>query len=236
MSKYEIHFSDWHRWLLGQDPWIFSVEVLLRTLLILILLMLAVRLMNNRMAGQITVTELSVMVTLGAIVSPVMQLPDRGILFGIVGLGCAVLFQKGVSWLGVKRHSYERWLEGKAALLVEDGHLNLAEMKKSRISRQEIYSVLRQNNIINLGDVKRMYIEACGIFSIYAGEKKNDLGLPINPSIDPDGRYWTKKAGDGLRACVSCGHVQAVGDQSLPCDVCGSKSWVSAISIIEEEK
>lgn len=131
MEKDEIHFGDIKRWLFGQMPPEFAIEVFIRTILIYIFLLLVVRLMGKRMSGQITLTEMAVMITLGAIVSPAMQLPDRGLLFGVVGLLIALLFQRGYNYLGVKSSKLEDITQGTLSLLVKDGELNLGELEKS---------------------------------------------------------------------------------------------------------
>lgn len=75
MKKEDIQPWDWQRIFLGEAPPEFLVEILIRTLIIYIALMIIVRLMGKRMGGQLTISELAVMVTLGAIVAPAMQIP-----------------------------------------------------------------------------------------------------------------------------------------------------------------
>src|SRR5687768_15678962 len=89
---------DWKRLLIGQEtPWWFLFEVMLRIGLIYVVLMVAMRLMGKRMAAQMTVSEVAVIVTLGAAVGLPMQAPDRGMLPALVILAVAVIFQRGLS-------------------------------------------------------------------------------------------------------------------------------------------
>jgi len=122
--------------------------------------MLVVRLLGKRMSGQISLTELSVMITLGAIVSPVMQLPDRGIFFGVLVLFVALFFQRGLNWLAFKNEKIEHLSQGKMSMLIKDGTLVLEEMEKTHITKQQVFSFLREKRITNLGKVKRGYLEA----------------------------------------------------------------------------
>src|SRR5215210_3002625 len=119
MKKEEIHLGDIKRWLFGQTPPEFMIEVAIRTLLIYVILLLVVRLFGKRMTGQITLVELAVMVTLGAIVSPVMQLPDRGILFGVIALFVALLFQRGLNLVAFKNEKVEHVTQGTLTLLIK---------------------------------------------------------------------------------------------------------------------
>lgn len=184
MKPEEIHLGDLKRILFGQTPPQFMLEVAIRTILISLALLIVVRLLGKRMSGQITLVELSVMITLGAIVSPVMQLPDREIVFGIIGLSVAVLFQQGINLWGFKNEKIEKIAQGEMSLLIKDGTLILEEMEKTQITKQQVFSMLREEKIPNLGKVKRAYLEACGIFSVYETEETKP-GLPVFPVSDP---------------------------------------------------
>ncbi len=229
MEKDQIHFGDIKRWLFGQMPPEFAIEVFIRTILIYVFLLLIVRLMGKRMSGQITITEMAVMITLGAIVSPAMQLPDRGLFFGVVGLLVALFFQRGYNYLGVKNSKVEDITQGTLSLLVKDGVINLQELEKARVSKQQLYAMLREKKVQNLGKVKRAYFEACGVLSVFEDEEKKP-GLPILPQCDPKIIPDLQQQVDhGQMACSNCGHVQDVPDmKTTRCEVCNETAWIDA--------
>ena len=227
MKKEEIHIGDIKRWLFGQMPPEFVAEVALRTLLIYLVLLLVVRLFGKRMAGQITLVELSVMITLGAIASPVMQLPDRGILFGVVMLLVALLFQRGVNLLAFKNKRIEHAAVGKMNMLIKDGTLDLEQLDKTRITKEQLFALLREKKIQNLGKVKRAYLEACGKLSIYEG-KEVLPGLPIFPPGDWEVISVQQPSPDHIMACNNCGHVQKTNGRQTVCDVCQTHEWSKA--------
>jgi uncharacterized membrane protein YcaP (DUF421 family) len=227
MKKEEIHLGDIKRILFGQVPPEFMIEVAIRTILIFLILLLVVRLMGKRMTAQMTITELTVMISLGAIVSPVMQLPDRGLVFGIVGLTVALVFQRGLNYLAVKNEKVEHISQGVMSPLIKDGVLVLEELEKAKITKQEVYAMLREKKIQNLGKVKRAYLEACGIFSVYETEE-NKPGLPVTPSTDPAIRVLQKEVSDHIMACSTCGHVQKNITRKAACEVCNSHEWTKA--------
>lgn len=227
MKKEEIHFGDIKRWLFGQAPPAFMIEVFFRTVLIYLFLLLIVRLMGKRMAGQITLSELAVMLTLGAIVSPVMQLPDRGILFGVLGLLCALIFQRGLNLLAFKNQKVEHITQGTLSLLVKDGMLNLEELEKANVTKQQVFAMLREKKIQNLAKVERAYLEACGVFSVYENNEAK-AGLPIFPSSDQVILSTQKEFDSNMMACCACGHVQQITNKNTPCEICSSKGWSKA--------
>ena len=226
MKKEEIHLSDIQRILFGQAPPEFLVEVLVRTLIIYLAFLVAVRLLGKRMSGQLTLTELAVIVTLGAIVAVPMQLPDRGLIQGLVILACAVLFQRGITWISSKNKKAEHIIAGTETLLVKDGVLQLESLEKTRIPRQQLFSQLRSKSIYNLGKVQRLYLEASGDFSAYQFPDERP-GLSVIPPDDQEALKSQKLVGEEAKACCNCGTVAAVSDQA--CSTCGRSEWTSAV-------
>jgi len=227
MKKHEIHLGDWQRILLGQAPVEFLLEVFLRTVIIYLVLLIILRLMGKRMGGQLTISELAVMLTLGAIISVPMQIPDRGILQGILVLVCALVFQRGLNYLAVKNEKIERILQGREKQLVRDGVMLMDELASMKISSEQMMAVLRNQNIYNLGEVKRVYIEACGLFSVFKYPQAKP-GLSLLP---PDDLAAVSELSirDDYDVCGRCGN--SANPQALPavnCSNCGANIWVPA--------
>jgi hypothetical protein len=62
-----IQLTDWHRILAGGTPWEFLLEVVLRAAFTYLLLLVAMRLLGKRVAAQLTLFELSMVVTMAAV-------------------------------------------------------------------------------------------------------------------------------------------------------------------------
>lgn len=226
MKKHEIHLEDWQRLLFGQTPPIFLLEVFIRTFIIYIFLLFTLRWIGKRMSGQLTILELSIMLTLGAIVSVAMQVPDRGIALSMFVLFCTLVFHHGLSWLGVKSARVEELSYGKISLLVKDGVLQLDEMSKCRISHQQLYAQLRDNGIFNLGAVQRVYLEACGLFTIVK-TKSDKAGLPILPPDDKPALALLQS--NEQMACYNCGRMANSNAELAACPNCGEQNWTHSV-------
>jgi uncharacterized membrane protein YcaP (DUF421 family) len=227
MKKEEIHLDDIRRILFGQAPPVFLLEVFLRTIIVFICLLVVVRWLGKRMSGQLTIMEMAVMLTLGAIVSVGMQMPDRGFGLTIFGLLCTLLFHRGLGYWGFKNSRIEELTQGKMSLLVADGVMVVKEMDRCRISRQQLLAQLRGKGIKNLGKVKRVYMEACGAFSIFESANERP-GLPVLP---PDDRVPEVNYAPEWLACVHCGFVKRKQEIAEPhCRSCGCKDWTEAVA------
>lgn len=235
MKKDDINPGDWPRILFGEAPLEFLVEVFIRTTIVYLVLLIIVRMMGKRMSGQLTIAELSIMVTMGAIVAPAMQIPQLGVLMGIMILVCALVFQKGINWAEFKSHKFEEVSQGKVSTLVEDGIIRLDYMNEAKVSRQQLFSTLRSEKVFNLGEVSRVYLEACGIFSIYKKEEPV-AGLQIFPSKDQGINSFDQELCNGQIACTICGNVADESQIYQSCEVCNSINWISAtISISKKD-
>lgn len=228
MDKEAIHLEDWQRILFGDAPTEFLLEVFIRTSLIYLVLLVIMRLLGKRMNGQLTNLELSVMLTMGAIIAPAMQLPDRGLLSGVLALACALAFQRGTNWLGIKSSKTEKIIQGTATVLVKDGIFQLEQMATNRMSHQQVFAALRSENIYNLGNVKRLYLEAYGMFSIYENEQGKPGLSVLEPNDDEIHSIHKKPEADAL-SCTNCGNTVPVQPKPNVCSVCHATTWIPAV-------
>lgn len=227
MKKEDIDPLDWHRILFGEAPVEFLVEVFARTFIIYIALLIVVRLLGKRMSGQLTISELSLMVTMGAIAAPAMQIPNLGVLLGMMILVCALVFQRSLYHFEYKSKKFEEISQGTVSTLVEDGIIQLEGMDEAKISRQQLFAALRNENVLNLGEVSRVYMEACGTFSIYKNEKPV-AGLPIFPPSDSGINGFSQELFADKQVCETCGYVSDESQKYQSCPVCNSLNWISA--------
>jgi uncharacterized membrane protein YcaP (DUF421 family) len=229
MKKEEIHFADWHRIFIGSAPAEFLLEVVIRTVIMYLMLLLILRLMGKRMGGQLTISELAVMLTLGAIVSVPMQVADKGLLQGILVLVCALFFQRGLSYLAVKNAKIEHLTQGWESLVVKDGVLQSDQLKAMKISREQLFGVLRNQKVYNLGEIRRVYLEACGLFTIFKYPDPRP-GLLLVP-IEDGGNDNEFSFVDSTPICDECGNAAHSPNNEKPekCTNCGSHTWTSAV-------
>lgn len=228
MKKEDIIFSDWQRWLFGEAPPSFTGEVAIRALLVFAVMLVIVRLLGRRMKGQMSVSELAVVLTLGAVIAGPMQIPAAGLLPSVAVL-LAVLFMHHFSnWLAFKYRRVELVQQGDLALLVRDGCLDLPAMQRQALSHEQLFGQLRNQNIAQLGELRRVYFEANGRISLYKLPAPQP-GLSILPPEDGPALATTGPA-QGKQVCATCGHVPTPTDHAGGhCLRCGADKWVPAV-------
>lgn len=229
MNKEELNIWNWERILIGEVPPEFMLEILIRTIVIYVFLIFILRMLGKRMNAQLTLTEMAVMITLGAIVSPAMQLPDRGIIPAMIILCCILLFQRGLGQLSFKNKKIEYLTQGDLSMMVKDGVLQLDEMGKAYVSREQLFGALRTHKIRHLGQVKRAYLESAGIFSVFKYSEPKP-GLTIIPEKDHQLPQPIDQEQVHL-VCQNCGCLVEYDERqsSRSCDVCQHQNWTHPI-------
>ncbi|WOD13987.1 DUF421 domain-containing protein [Paraburkholderia kirstenboschensis] len=100
MKDRPFSLTDWHRFLFGNASWPFLLEVLLRTSVTYVLLIVVMRLLGRRVAGQYTLFEISIAVTLAAAVGVPLQAADRGLLPPVVIAVVVIVLQRLIARTG----------------------------------------------------------------------------------------------------------------------------------------
>ncbi|WP_066835315.1 DUF421 domain-containing protein [Rufibacter ruber] len=228
MKPEEIQITDWLRIVLGEAPWSFLLEVVIRIAFIYLVLMLSMRAMGKRMSGMLSRTEMAALVSLAAANGVAMMDPSRGILPIVIIAAVVVGIERLIAWRTTQNARLERDFLDDMDILVKDGCLQLDLMERTRITQQRLFAQFRHENILNLGKVQRTYLEANGAFTILQFQEKR-AGLSLVPDIDPELRNDQENA-QGKWACRCCGFVlNHLEEPSGPCPNCGQNSWGQAI-------
>jgi len=227
MDKDQIHLSDIKRILLGEAPVNFLLEVFLRSIVAYIVLLVVVKLLGKRMSGRLTSTEIAVMLMFGAIVSGIMQIPDRGVIEGSFGLVIVILLQRLVTLWTTRNKKFEDIVLGKMNILIRDGVMLADELAKEKISRNQLFAMLRSKKISQLGEVKRLYMETSGSFSIFQADTPPP-GLSVLPDED-ESLYNSQETEKGKKVCYDCGTLYDEAQLPHACTTCKGRHFIDAV-------
>lgn len=227
MKKEDIIFTDWHRWLFGTAPPAFTLEAALRAVVMFVVVVLVVRWMGRRLKGEISIAEWAVILTLGGIITKPLHLPTMGLLPPVAVLLTLLGMHRLSNWLAFKYRPVELAQQGDVVALLRDGCLDLPKLRATALSQEQLFSLLRAQKIQQLGQLRRVYLEANGKFSLYKYQQAR-AGLSILPRPDQPAPAANGPA-HGRLACATCGHVAAPADHSgTGCLRCGAHNWLPA--------
>jgi uncharacterized membrane protein YcaP (DUF421 family) len=217
MQPWEIHLNDWYRILFGNTPPEFFIEIVLRVVFIYLLIIFCIRLMGKRMASQLSRNELVAISSLAASIGIPIQTPDRGLLPALLVALIVVAAQRLVSARLTADQRFETRSQGNISILVDDCCLQIKEMYKVKISREELFGRLREQEIKHLGMVRRLYFEAEGSFTLIPNQDGTP-GLCILPEEDEEFRNQQTYLPNHL-LCGNCGAPKPANEKKCPnCD------------------
>lgn len=217
---------DIQRLLQGEVPWEFYVELIIRAVAVYLILIVALRLMGKRMSRMFTRNELAAVATLAAAIGIPLQSPDRGIIPGVLIAGIVIVAQRWVAQRATKSQRFERTTQGRISTLVQDGCLQIKDLNECNLSRERVFSQLRGTDITHLGQVKRLYLEASGSFTLIKNQQPAS-GLCILPEWDMD--FISEQQPDhNIKVCSHCGNGQQQKDTAT-CANCKNETWLQAI-------
>lgn len=223
---------DLQRIFFGDVPFLFLLEIALRTSIMLCYTLLLIRLLGKRGLAHLSLFEFVLIIALGSAVGDPMFYPDIPVIHGMVVITTVVALQQLLVWITNRNEKIESVLEGKPETLVIDGRFVLESLEKSSRSRNEIYMGLRLAKIEQLGEVRRSYLEINGEMSVFKFDDDDVRpGLSVLPIEDAKPILAGETAASaGHYACLHCGHVVLLeSGQALPaCPECQQKEWAKA--------
>ena len=216
--------------LLGEEAWVFLIEVALRSVIMFGFILTALRTSGKRGIKQLSIFELVIIIGLGSAAGDPMFYKDVGILPALLVFVVIVGLYRAVTWLSGKYVRFEQLVEGKPLYLIREGKFSIEEFDKEDLSQDEFFAELRQKNVEHLGQVRNAILETSGEVSLlYYEDKDVKPGLPLYPDLYHQKSEKIQEA--GLYACAYCGNVEQVSG-SKPCVVCDRKEWVKAIKTL----
>lgn len=237
----EPYTFDLLRIFVGEQPLLIYFEILLRTLTMYSYTFVLIRFLGKRETGTLSPFELVIVISLGSAVGDPMFYPDVPLFHGFAVITTIVLLQRILENLTNRFPKFERRVEGKTRVLIQEGVIHIQNLEHERLSHLELYSALRSKGVLQLGQVYRTYFEPSGDIAVFKQEKENVRpGLSILPRDDPDALRPSHKgevAPEAMMACCTCGTVREVGKgQSLPvCNHCQGEEWSPAVLPIPSE-
>lgn len=137
-----------------------------RTVIVFLLLILSIRIMGKRQLGELEPLELVVAVLISNLASQPLQDTGTPLLYGIIPVLTLLCCQLLISGVSVKHGRFRRLISGKPSILIDNGKVVQSEMKKCRLSMDELYVELRINGVTDISTVRHAILETDGTLSV----------------------------------------------------------------------
>lgn len=218
--------------LFGNEDWLFIPEIMLRTFIMYLVVLVSLRILGKRGVKQLSIFELVVIVGLGSAAGDPMFYREVGILSAVAVFLVVVVAYKITSYFVNKSKKIEILLEGSCTCVIEHGRFAIDNFKKESLAQDEFFAELRQKNVSHLGQVQLAILETSGSISVfYYKDDEVKYGLPILPALFCDKVVEIKHK--DYYSCSFCGYTHLVAPaKQVTCKCCGRDKWVKSISIL----
>lgn len=149
----------------------------LRTIILYALLIAGVRLMGKRQVGELEPTELVLAMLLSDLAAVPMQDFGLPLLYGVVPIITLLCITMILSVATMRSIRLRTLLCGKPSIVVQEGKLRQREMRKVRMTVDELIEELRLQGVTDLTTVKYAILETSGQLSVLLYE----VHQPVTP-------------------------------------------------------
>ncbi|GIP27511.1 hypothetical protein J23TS9_26410 [Paenibacillus sp. J23TS9] len=166
------------------------VEVITRTLASVVVLFALTRLLGKRQISQLSFFEYITGITIGDLAATI-SLDVKGTWYlGIISLSVWVLVSLGIEFLQLKSKRARDFIDSKSTILIKDGKILEDNLKKERLTNEELLEQLRSKSAFKVAEVEFAIMEPNGEINVLL-KKENQpftpthLGIKVGPESEP---------------------------------------------------
>jgi uncharacterized membrane protein YcaP (DUF421 family) len=141
------------------------MDLVLRAIVVFAFIFLLTRIIGKRELGSLQPFDLILLIVLGDALQQGLTQDDYSLTGAILVVGTIAVLQVFVSWLSYRFPRARPVLEGEPVVIVQDGKVIERNLKRERITVEEITEAARLQQIAHLADVRFAVLETSGQIS-----------------------------------------------------------------------
>src|SRR5689334_7488316 len=155
-----------------------ALEIVLRTTVIYVIVLIGIRLTGKREVGQMTPFDLTLLLLLSNSVQNAMTGPDNSLIGGIAAAGVLLILNYVLAEVSGINRRFRSVIQGSPTLLIHNGQLITAHCAKEHVSPDEVHRALREHGVSSISEVALAVLEVDGSISVL---KYDDVPGHIHP-------------------------------------------------------
>ena len=146
--------------------WHTVLQIMARTLVVYLLVLIGIRLTGKREVGQMTPFDLVLLLLISNSVQNAMTGPDTSLLGGAVAAVVLLVLNYLLAELSGLNRRFRSVIQGSPTLLIHNGSLLSAHISKEHLTLDEIQRALREHGVNSIEDVALAVLEVDGSISV----------------------------------------------------------------------
>ena len=139
----------------------------LRTILMYLVLLIVIRLMGKRQLGQMEPSEFVVTMLIANLASIPLENLDMPLRAGLIPIFTILAAELTLSILTLKSIALRKLLCGKPVILVENGRPLRENLRRNRVTLEELMGHLRLKDVLDISQVQYAILETNGSLSVF---------------------------------------------------------------------
>lgn len=190
---------------------------IIRTLLVYVFVIFAVRTMGKRQISDLQPTELVITLIISDIASIPLENTEQPLLSGVIPILILIACEISASFFMLKNSKFRKLICGSPVVVIDDGKILQDAMKKLRLSTEDLCVQLRQQNIFSLEEIQYCIVETNGNISVLQKPENRtptaeDMNINIQDTgietvVISDGEYLKKSM---ELCCVSKNKIEKI--------------------------
>ena len=160
-------------------------NVIIKTAIIYFFIMLVMRLMGKRQAGQLQPFDLVIAVMIAEVASTPMAGAGVPITYGIIPVITLLARHNGIAFLSIKSDALRAFFSGKPSIVIHKGVIRQKELKNMGYNLNDLIEQLRAKDVMSVRDVHYAVLETNGELSVMLKPEKRNL-QPDDMKIKPE--------------------------------------------------
>ena len=157
---------------------------IIRTVILYIFILIALRIMGKRQLSEMQTSELVITLLISDIAVIPMQNTSQPLLSGIVPILILISLEIIFSVIMLKSGNFRKIVCGSTEMVIKDGKILQDQMRRLRMTTEDLCVQLRQQGIFSLEDVQYCIVETNGDVSVLEKPDKRtpsaeDMGIEI---------------------------------------------------------
>lgn len=149
--------------------------ILIRTVILYTIVLFVIRIMGKAELSKMSPFQLIISFMIAELASIPIESPDVSMLNGITAIFALLFLQVLISFLSIKSERLKNLFSGTPSVLIEKGDINRKELKKLRITINDLMEQLRIGNCPSISDVEYAIMESNGSLSIIPKAMKKTI-------------------------------------------------------------
>ncbi len=143
------------------------ILIYLRTIILYLVLIFVVRMMGKRQIGQMEPAEFVVTMLVANLASIPMEQVGTPLLYGVIPILTVLALELILSALSLRSIRMRRLLCGKPVILIDNGKPLQENLRKTRITLDELSGHLREKDVLDMAAVQFAILETNGNLSVF---------------------------------------------------------------------